>query len=377
MAESVAQQAALIDDEEEAIYVAPQRKLIWRRFRKHRMALVAMGVLAILYIIGLGAEFFSMTHPEDVKTQIGYLYPQNIRWFDQGRLRPHVLGISGGINPETFQREYEVDPTDKIPVKFFARGFEYKFLGFIKVDWHIVATPIDSGRAAPYLLGTDRLGRYLWSRLMYGTRISMSIGLVGVAVSLVLGVSLGGVSGYFGGVADTIIQRIIEIFRSVPTLPLWLGLAAAVPRDWSILKLYFAITLVISLFAWTDTARVVRGKFLSMREEDFVLAARLTGARNRRIIFRHMVPSFVSHIITVLTLAIPGMIVAETALSFLGLGLQAPSISYGLLLRDAQNLQAVALYSWLMIPAIAVMVAVLAFNFVGDGVRDAADPYSD
>ena len=191
----------------------------------------------------------------------------------------------------------------------------------------------------------------------------MSIGLVGVAVSLVLGVSLGGVSGYFGGVADTIIQRIIEIFRSAPTLPLWLGLAAAVPRDWGILKLYFAITLVISLFAWTDTARVVRGKFLSMREEDFVLAARLTGATNRRIIFRHMVPSFVSHIITVLTLAIPGMIVAETALSFLGLGLQAPAISYGVLLRDAQNLQAVALYSWLMIPAIAVMVAVLAFQF--------------
>ena len=184
-----------------------------------------------------------------------------------------------------------------------------------------------------------------------------------MAVSLVLGVSLGGVSGYFGGVADTIIQRIIEIFRSVPTLPLWLGLAAAVPRDWGILKLYFAITLVISLFAWTDTARVVRGKFLSMREEDFVLAARLTGATNRRIIFRHMVPSFVSHIITVLTLAIPGMIVAETALSFLGLGLQAPAISYGVLLRDAQNLQAVALYSWLMIPAIAVMVAVLAFQF--------------
>ena len=318
-----------------------------------------------------------MTHPEDVKTQIGYLYPQNIRWFDQERLRPHVLGISGGINPETFQREYEVDPTDKIPVKFLARGFEYKLLGFIKVDRHIVATPIDSGRAAPYVLGTDRLGRDLWSRLMYGTRISMSIGLVGVAVSLVLGVSLGGVSGYFGGVADTIIQRIIEIFRSVPTLPLWLGLAAAVPRDWGILKLYFAITLVISLFAWTDTARVVRGKFLSMREEDFVLAARLTGATNRRIIFRHMVPSFVSHIITELTLAIPGMIVAETALSFLGLGLQAPAISYGVLLRDAQNLQAVALYSWLMIPAIAVMVAVLAFNFVGDGVRDAADPYSD
>ena len=377
MAKSVAQQAALIDDEEEEIYVSPQWKLIWRRFRKHRMALVAMGVLAFLYLIGLGAEIFSMTHPEDVNTQIGYLYPQNIRWFDQGRLRLHVLGISGGINPETFQREYEVDPTDKIPVKFFARGFEYKFLGFIKVDRHIVATPIDSGRAAPYLLGTDRLGRDLWSRLMYPTRISMSIRLVGVAVSLILGVSLGGVSGYFGGVADTIIQRIIEIFGSAPTLPLWLGLAAAVPRDWGILKLYFAITLVISLFAWTDTARVVRGKFLSMREEDFVLAARLIGATNRRIIFRHMVPSFVSHIITVLTLAIPGMIVAETALSFLGLGLQAPAISYGVLLRDAQNLQAVALYSWLMIPAIAVMVAVLAFNFVGDGVRDAADPYSD
>lgn len=338
------------------------------------MALGALGVLGVLYVIGLGAEFFSMAHLEDVNTKVGYLKPQSIRWFDEGRLSPHVLRISGGINPVTFQREYELHLEDNIPVNFLARGFEYKFLGFINLDRHILATPIDSGRIAPYLLGTDRLGRGMWSRLMYATRISMSIGFVGVAVSLFLGVSLGGVSRYFGGVADTIIQRIIEIFRSVPTLPLWLGLAAAVLRDWDILKLYFAITLVISLFAWTDTARVVRGKFLSMREEDFVLAARLTVATTGRIIFRHMVPSFVSHIITVLTLAIPGMIVAETALSFLGLGLQAPAISYGGLLRDAQNLQAISLFSWLMLPAIAVMVAVLAFNFVGDGVRDAADP---
>ena len=367
------QQAAAT--EEERVFVASQWQLMWWRFKKHRAAMVAAWVLILLYVIAVASEFFSMAHPEDIETSLGYLSPQTIHWFDGG-FHPHVKGVSGGINRETFQREYETDPDDKIPVHFFVRGFEYKFLGFIKIDRHLMGIPEGYDRAGPYVLGTDRLGRDMWSRLMYGTRVSMSIGLVGVAISLLLGVSLGGVSGFFGGITDTVIQRLIEIVRAVPTLPLWMALAAAVPREWGPLKLYFAITIVISLFAWTDTARVVRGRFLAMREEEFVMAARLAGASTARVIFRHMVPSFASHIITVLTLAIPGMIIAETALSFLGLGLQAPAISYGVLLQAAQNLQAVALYQWLMIPAIAVTVAVLAFNFMGDGIRDAADPYS-
>lgn len=374
MAEVVASAPPVAAEQDEQVFVASQWQLMWWRFRKHRVAVVAAGVLAVLYMISISAEFFSMAHPEDVETSLGYLSPQKIRWFDGG-FRPHVYGVSGGIDPETFLRVYETEPEDKIPVHLFIRSWEYKLLGFVTTDRHLIGTPKDYDRAGPYVLGTDRLGRDMWSRLMYATRVSMSIGLVGVGISLILGVSLGGISGFFGGATDTVIQRFIEIVRSVPTLPLWLALAAAVPRDWGPLQLYFTITIVISLFAWTDTARAVRGRFLAMREEEFVMAAHLAGASTSRVIFRHMVPSFMSHIITVLTLAIPSMIIAETALSFLGLGLQAPAISYGVLLQAAQNLQAVALYQWLMIPAVAVTVAVLAFNFFGDGVRDAADPY--
>ena len=374
MAEAIERAPPIAAEQDEQVFVASQWQLMWWRFRRHRAALIAAGVLAVLYVVAVAAEFFSMAHPEDVETSLGYLRPQKIQWFDGG-FHPYVLGVSGGIDPETFQREYETDPEDKIPVHLFIRSWEYKLLGFITTDRHLIGTPMESDRAGPYILGTDRLGRDMWSRLMYGTRISMSIGLVGVGISLILGVSLGGISGFFGGATDIVIQRFIEIVRSVPTLPLWLALAASVPREWGPLQLYFAITLVISLFAWTDTARAVRGRFLAMREEEFVMAASLAGASTPRVIFRHMVPSFTSHIITVLTLAIPSMIIAETALSFLGLGLQAPAISYGVLLQAAQNLQAVALHQWLMIPAIAVTVAVLAFNFFGDGVRDAADPY--
>ena len=361
--------------ETERIFVAPQWQLMWWRFRRHRAAVVASFIVLVLYVMAVGSEFLSMAHPENVQVPIGYLPPQRIHWFDDGGFRPHVLGIQGGRHPETFKPTYFTKPDEKIPVHLFVRGFEYKFLGFVKMDRHLVGTAPGEDRASPYILGTDVLGRDMWSRLMYATRISMSIGLVGVALSLILGISFGGVSGFYGGWIDVGIQRLIEMLRSVPTLPLWLGLAAAVPRDWSILRIYFAITLVISLFGWTDMARVVRGRFLAMREEDFVMAARVAGATEFRIIFRHMVPSFMSHIITVLTLAIPGMILAETALSFLGLGLRAPAISYGVLLKSAQNIQSIALYPWMMLPAIAVVFSVLAFNFVGDGVRDAADPY--
>ena len=248
-------------------------------------------------------------------------------------------------------------------------------LGFIPTDRHLFAVEGAKTSQSLFLMGTDLLGRDLWSRLMYATRTSMTIGLVSVALSLVLGVVLGGVSGYFGGVIDTVIQRIIEILRSIPTIPLWMGLAAALPADWSVVQVYFAITIIISLIGWTELARVVRGRFISLKEEDFVMAAELVGCSKSRIIFRHMVPSFVSHIIAATTLAIPAIIISETSLSFLGLGLRPPAISWGVLLQDAQNIQALVISPWLLIPAFAVIVAVLAFNFMGDGIRDAADPY--
>jgi peptide/nickel transport system permease protein len=302
--------------------------------------------------------------------------PQPIYFFDGWRFSPHVFAVKGRRDPTTFKRVYQADPERKIPLRLFARGFEYRFLGLIPTSIHLLGVP--EGYAAEnaiFLLGTDVQGRDMWSRLIYATRISMTIGLVGVSLSLFLGVLLGGFSGFYGGVADSLIQRLIEILRSIPTIPLWMGLAAALPREWSILQIYFAITIIISLLGWTELARVVRGRFLALREEDFVVSARLVGCSQMRIIFVHMVPSFMSHIIAATTLALPAMIISETALSFLGLGLRPPAISWGVLLQQAQNVQTVALSPWLMLPALPVIVAVLAFNFLGDGLRDAADPY--
>ena len=287
-----------------------------------------------------------------------------------------MFPVEGARDPISMKRVYTVNEEEKIPLRIFARGFEYKFLGLIPSDRHLIGVPQEyTAYESVNLFGTDNQGRDLYSRLLLAVRVSMSIGLVGVALSLVLGITLGGISGYYGGFMDTVIQRAIEIVRSVPTIPLWMGLAASLPRDWSILKIYFAITIIISLFAWTELARVVRGRFLALREEDFVAAAELAGASRTRIIFRHMVPSFLSHIIAATTLAVPEMIISETSLSFLGLGLRPPAISFGVMLYQAQNIQTVALYSWLMIPAIPVIIVVLAFNFLGDGLRDAADPY--
>lgn len=274
----------------------------------------------------------------------------------------------------TFKKVYKVDPTVKIPVQFFAKGYPYKILG-MQFDRHLIGVAEGQAGQSIFLLGTDQLGRDMWSRLMLATRISMTIGLVSVALSLFLGILIGGISGYFGGAIDTVIQRVIEILRSIPTIPLWMGLAAAMPRNWDVIKVYFAITIIISLIGWTGLARVVRGRFLALREEDYVMAARFIGCSRMRIIFRHMVPAFLSHIIASVTLALPGMIISETSLSFLGLGLRPPAISWGVLLQDAQNVQAVAISPWLLLPAIPVIIAILAFNFMGDGMRDAADPY--
>ena len=360
---------------EDRIAVATQWQLIWWRFRKHKLAVGGTIVLIAFYLVALFADFFAYADPNESEAQRSLMAPQPIHWFDEGVFRPYVFALKGTRDPRTFKRVYVPDTSTKIPVTFFGRGEPYRLLGFIPTDRHLFAVEGAKPGESLFLLGTDTHGRDLWSRLMFATRTSMTIGLVSVALSLVLGVVLGGISGYFGGAIDSAIQRVIEILRSIPTIPLWMGLAASLPADWSVVQVYFAITIIISLIGWTELARVVRGRFISLKQEDFVMAAELLGCSKSRIIFRHMVPSFISHIIAATTLAIPAIIISETSLSFLGLGLRPPAISWGVLLQDAQNIQALVISPWLLYPAIAVIIAVLAFNFMGDGIRDAADPY--
>jgi peptide/nickel transport system permease protein len=362
-------------DAEERISVATQWQLMWWRFKKHRLAMISTAVVLLFYLVVIFADFLAYSDPLASEAQRSLLPPQQIHWFDEGRFSPHVLGLTGVRDPMTFKRVYTPDPSQKIPIRFFVSGFQYYVFGLIPLRLHLIGVADGTPEEKLFLLGTDEQGRDLWSRLMYGTRTSMSIGLVGVTLSLILGVFLGGVSGLYGGILDTVIQRVIEILRSIPTIPLWMGLAAALPNDWSINQVYFAITLIISLIGWTELARVVRGRFLSLRQEDFVMAAELAGCGQMRIIFTHLVPSFLSHIIAATTLAIPAMIISETSLSFLGLGLRPPAISWGVLLQQAQNIQALAISPWLLIPSIPVTIVILAFNFMGDGLRDAADPY--
>jgi len=365
----------VMTEAEERISVATAGQLMWWRFRKHTLAMISAVVLILFYLIAIFAPALAYVDPELSEAQRGLMPPQKVYWFDDGKLSPHIYAVKGARDPKTFKRVYVNDPETKIPVRFFVKGFPYKLLGFIPGDIHLLGVEGAPIEESLFLLGTDVNGRDLWSRLMYATQISLVIGLAAVALSLFLGVLLGGISGYFSGAIDTVIQRVIEIFRSIPTIPLWMGLAAALPRSWSTQQIYLAITLIISLLGWTELARVVRGRFLTLREEDFITAAELVGCGKMRIIFRHMVPSFLSHIIAATTLAIPAMIISETSLSFLGLGLRPPAISWGVLLEQAQNIQALAISPWLLLPVIPVILAVLAFNFVGDGLRDAADPY--
>jgi peptide/nickel transport system permease protein len=368
------QRATDLGEKEAEIYVASQWKLVWWRFRKHRLAVVGTVVVILIYLIAIFAEFVAPFTPDAFDADYTYAPPQRLHFFDEDGFGLYVYGYSSKLNEETLVRTFQVDESKKVPVRLFAQGNTYKLWGLFETDRHLIG-PVEKGQPM-YLLGANDQGQDMLSRIIFGARVSMSIGLVGVALSFVFGVFLGGISGYYAGATDTVIQRLIEVLMSIPTLPLWLGLSAALPPDWSPLRIYFGITIILSLIGWTDLARVVRGRFLSLRGEDFVTAAELDGSSKPRIILRHMLPSFASHIIASLTLAVPAMILAETALSFLGLGLQPPIVSWGVLLQEAQNIRSVATAPWLLLPGFAVIIAVLALNFMGDGLRDSADPYA-
>ena len=362
-------------EEAQSLAAASQWELVWLRFKRHRLAVFSAGVLVCLYGLVFMCEFVAPYAPDDRDARAIQASPQRPRFFDsQGgfHFRPFVYGFRMRIDDQTWQRIYTADTDQRLPIQFFTRGSAYKLWGLIPWDRHLIGVGEGGGI---HLFGTDKLGRDLFTRVLYGGRISLTIGLVGVTLTFLFGIVLGGVAGYFGGWIDGITQRIIEVIQCIPQLPLWMALSAALPPEWSGLTIYFAITLILSFLGWTGLARVVRGKFLSLREEDFVVSARLLGASRKRVIFRHMLPSFMSHIITSATMAVPGMILGETALSFLGIGLRPPIVSWGVLLQQAQNYQAVSLTPWLLIPGAFVIVAVLAFNLVGDGLRDAADPY--
>jgi peptide/nickel transport system permease protein len=361
---------------EERISVASSWTLVWWRFRKHRLALLSVAVLASLYAVVLCPDFFSTQDPEATDARLAFIPLQRLHLFDGGRVSPWVPAVAGKRNPVTLRMEWQADPARKVRVGFLVPGSPYHVLGLFPARVHLLGLMEGSAGERLHLLGTDRLGRDQWSRLMHGTQTSMTIGLVAVTLSVVLGILLGGVSGYFGGTLDLVIQRLIELLQSLPTIPIWLALTAALPRDWTPPQVFFAITVILALVGWTTLGREVRGRFLALREEDFVVAAELAGCSRARIIVRHMVPTFLSHIIATSTLAIPAMIINETSLSFLGLGLRPPAISWGVLLQEAQNIQTVALAPWLLTPGLVVIASVLAFNLVGDGLRDAADPYS-
>ncbi|MGE4244784.1 MAG: ABC transporter permease [Parvibaculaceae bacterium] len=359
--------------EQERVYLASQWRLMWWKFRRHRVAVWSGVFLAVLYASIFVSEFLApySLHSRHVK----YILtpPQAVHLFHEGSfVGPFVYGLKQTLNMENLKREYADDTSKVMPLRFFCRGEPYEFWGLFQSETHLFC-PAEGGYA--FLLGTDRLGRDVLSRIVYGARISLTIGLFGIFISFALGIVIGGMAGYFGGTLDLIVQRIIEVLQSLPSIPLWLALAAIMPVTWSPIAVYFAITIILALFDWTGLARAVRSKLLSLREEDYVLAAQLMGARPSRIIGRHLVPGFMSHLIATATISIPTMILGETALSFLGLGLRPPITSWGVLLTEAQNVNAIALYPWLMLPVAPVILVILAFNFFGDGLRDAADPY--
>lgn len=358
---------------QERFYVASQWRMMWWKLRRHRVAVLAGAILAAMYFGITICEFLAPYGVDTRNTDFIYAPPQPVHIFYRGRfVAPYVYGYDYRLDMRRLQRIYTPDPNKRQTLRFFCNGDDYRFWGLFPGNLHLVC-PAEGGQL--FLLGTDRLGRDLMSRMIYGARVSLTVGLLGVAVSLTLGIVIGGIAGYYGGWTDILIQRGMEVIQSFPHLPLWMALSAILPVSWSPIFVYFGITLILGMIDWTHLARAVRSKLLALREEDFCTAAVLMGARPARVIGRHLLPSFTSHLIASATLMIPGMILGETALSFLGLGVRPPMTSWGVLLSDAQNMNVVALYPWLMLPVVAVIVAVLAFNFFGDGLRDAADPY--
>ena len=364
---------AAADATDESYFIASQWTLMRRRFTRHRLALVGLAVLGVFYFVALFAEFFSTQDIYRRDSDHLYAPPQRVRFVGEDglSLRPFVYPWRVELDLETFRNRYTPDTSRKTYLRIFVQGDEYKLWSLFPSRIHLFG--VDEGTL--FLLGADKFGRDNYSRMLYAARTSLSIGLVGVVVTFVLGCALGGISGFFGGSADMVIQRLIEFMQSIPSIPLWMALSAAVPREWGPLEVYLAITVLLSLLGWTGLARVVRGKLLQLREEDFVMAAMIAGSTSPRIIVRHLLPSFMSYLIVSLTLSIPSMILGETALSFLGLGLRPPTVSWGVLLIEAQNVRSIAFYPWLMLPGTLVIVTVLCYNFVGDGLRDAADPY--
>ncbi len=358
--------------DEEKYYVATQGQLMWRKFRKHKLAITGGSVLLFFYFLAIFCGFFST---QDITTHnLKHMYapPQRIHLFAEDGLHfPFVYGLKGKVDPVTLRKTYVEDKTEIHTIKFFHHGDRYKFWNLFWTDIHLLG--VDKGTL--FLMGTDHLGRDLFSRNLYASRISLSIGLVGVGLSFFLGCLLGGISGYFGGAVDMLIQRLIEFLICIPTIPLWMGLSAALPKKWSPIGVFFGISIIFSVIGWCGLARVVRGKILELREADFAMAARIAGATDLYIIARHLLPSFFSYLIVHLTMAIPGMILGETALSFLGLGIREPAVSWGVLLQNSQHVRTIAFHPWLLFPGLFVVIVVLAFNFVGDGLRDAADPY--
>ncbi|RCS22619.1 ABC transporter permease [Phyllobacterium salinisoli] len=359
--------------EQERVFQASPLRLMWWKFKNHRLAVASGIFLLALYLMILICEFLAPYNLHTRNMDFIYAPPQRVHLFHEGQLvGPFVYGRQMTLNMDTLKREYSDDRNAIQPIRFLCRGDKYRFWGLIGSDLHL-ACPAPGGEL--FLLGTDRLGRDVLSRIIYGARISLTIGLLGISFSFLLGIIIGGLAGYHGGVFDLIVQRIIEVLQSIPSIPLWMALAAIMPITWSPIVIYFGITMILGLLDWTGLARAVRSKLLALREEDYVLAAQLMGAKGSRIIRRHLIPGFMSHLIATATIAIPGMILGETALSFLGLGLRAPITSWGILLTEARSVSVIAFYPWLLFPMIPVILVILAFNFLGDGLRDAADPY--